>query len=84
MHANAVSSEQVGKGVLAQGIEEIHGERLSIPLNPTMATINHCDFRTSTEAGKACFNRVRLKSVIGIEERDVSRMSELKAKVTSA
>src|SRR5438105_1596551 len=84
MHANAVASEQVGVGVLAESMEDIHAEWLSVSLYAPMAAVNHCGFRTSPETGEARFNRVRQKSVIGVEERDVSRMSEMKAEVARA
>src|SRR6266702_6204819 len=84
MHADTVAGEQVGVRVLANSVEDIHGERLSIRLDSPMAAVDHPRFRPPGEASKASLDRVRLKSVIRIEKGYIPGTSEMKSYVARA
>jgi hypothetical protein len=84
MHTDAVASEQVGVRVLANSLENVQAERLSIRLDSPVAAIDHRRFRPSGKASEARFNRVRLKSVVSVEEGDISGTSAMKAYVARA
>src|SRR5438270_726052 len=84
MHSNTIAGEQLGIGIVANSMEDVSADRLPVGPDSPMAAIDHPSFRPSRKTSKACFDRVRLKSVISIEETDVPGTSEMQAGVACA
>jgi hypothetical protein len=84
MHADTIAGEQIGVGVIANGLEKGRGEWLSVRPNSPVSAIDHRRFRPPGKTRKARFDRVRLQSIIGVEKGDVPGMSEMKTVVACA
>ena len=79
MHTDSVASKQVGVRVLANRLEQVDAERLSIRLDSPVAAKDHRRVGPSGKASEARFNRVRLQSVISVEKGDIPGTGEPKA-----
>ena len=84
MHADTIAGEQVGVRVIANSLEKVRGEWLSVCANSPVSAIDHRRFRAPGKTSKACFDRVRLKSVIRVEKGDVPGTSEMKTEIACA
>jgi hypothetical protein len=60
MHTDAIAGEQIGVWVLANSLEKVHAERLTIRLDSPVAAIDHSRVGLSGKASEARVNRVWL------------------------
>ena len=84
MHTDAVTREQVAVSVLAYGFVIVGAKQLSGSADAAMAAIDHGCIGSTGKASKAGCSRVRLQSIISVEESDISATSPVKAQITSA
>ena len=84
MHTDAIPREQVAVSIFAYGFVIVGANPISVSADAAMAAIDHRRVGPTDKASKAGCGRVRLQSIISVEERDISAAGPVKAQITSA